>query len=71
MASHRMVLKREHTKSNVHGNGNAAADDAEVACVAYGLYEQRGREDGHDLEDWLKAETIVRERCQPANRIVA
>ncbi len=26
---------------------------------AYQLYEQRGREDGHDLDDWLAAETEV------------
>jgi len=27
-------------------------------CVrAYQLYEQRGREDGHDLDDWLQAES--------------
>jgi hypothetical protein len=24
---------------------------------AYQLYEQRGREDGHDLEDWFTAES--------------
>jgi DUF2934 family protein len=29
---------------------------------AYELYEQRGREDGHDLEDWLRAESEVTER---------
>ncbi len=23
---------------------------------AYALYEQRGREDGHDVDDWLRAE---------------
>ena len=23
---------------------------------AYGLYEARGREDGHDIDDWLRAE---------------
>ena len=33
----------------------------EVARVAYQLYEQRGREDGHDLEDWLKAEATLRQ----------
>jgi hypothetical protein len=27
--------------------------------VAYELYEKRGREDGHDVEDWLRAEAIV------------
>ena len=28
----------------------------EVRRRAYALYEQRGREDGHDLDDWLQAE---------------
>lgn len=28
-----------------------------TAELAYGLYEQRGREDGHDLDDWLEAES--------------
>ena len=26
---------------------------------AHELYEQRGREEGHALEDWLKAEAII------------
>jgi hypothetical protein len=26
---------------------------------AYELYEARGREDGHDLEDWFRAETEI------------
>ena len=26
---------------------------------AYELYESRGRDDGHDLEDWLLAESEV------------
>jgi hypothetical protein len=26
---------------------------------AYELYEQRGREDGHDTEDWLMAEAEI------------
>ena len=26
---------------------------------AYELYEARGREDGHDLEDWLRAEEEI------------
>ena len=29
----------------------------QIARRAYELYETRGREDGHDLEDWLHAET--------------
>ncbi len=26
---------------------------------AYELYEARGREEGHDLEDWLEAEAEI------------
>ena len=37
-------------------------DCQEVARVAYELFQQRGYKHGHDLEDWLKAEAIVRRR---------
>jgi hypothetical protein len=32
---------------------------AEIRCLAYKLYEQRGRADGHALEDWARAEAEV------------
>ena len=28
----------------------------EIAQLAYCFYESRGRQDGHDTEDWLRAE---------------
>ena len=31
----------------------------EIRRRAYELYEQRGREDGHEAEDWLRAEEEV------------
>lgn len=34
-------------------------DQTRVAVLAYVLYEQRGREDGHDLDDWLEAERRI------------
>lgn len=34
----------------------AAVDHHHIAQRAYELYEQRGRQDGQDLQDWLKAE---------------
>ena len=39
----------------------------EVARVAYELFERRGRTHGHDLEDWLEAERIVRQRRRGGN----
>lgn len=35
----------------------------EIEHVAYDLYERRGRIDGHDWEDWLEAEQIVKQRA--------
>jgi hypothetical protein len=32
-----------------------------IRDVAYQLYVQRGCVDGHDLEDWFEAESIVRQ----------
>lgn len=32
----------------------------EIERRAYELYEQRGREDGHDRDDWLLAEAQLR-----------
>jgi hypothetical protein len=34
-----------------------------IAHRAYELYEERGREHGHDIDDWLKAEHEIEERA--------
>ena len=34
-------------------------DKTRIAALAYLLYEQRGREDGHDLDDWHEAEQKI------------
>ena len=33
-----------------------------IRTRAYELYEERGRDGGHDLEDWLRAEREVTQR---------
>ena len=33
----------------------------EIRRRAYELYEQRGKEDGRDLEDWLQAEEEIKQ----------
>jgi hypothetical protein len=35
--------------------------DEDIAKRAYELYESRGRQNGHDVEDWLRAEQEVEE----------
>jgi len=36
-------------------------DADRVAQRAYERYEARGREDGHDMEDWLEAERELKQ----------
>ena len=33
--------------------------EEQIRARAYKLYEARGREEGHDLEDWLEAEAEI------------
>ena len=33
--------------------------DQQIRCRAYELYEERGRTDGHDMDDWLRAESEI------------
>ncbi|MEY4528266.1 MAG: hypothetical protein RL768_1985 [Nitrospirota bacterium] len=37
-----------------------------IAKKAYELWNERGRREGRDLEDWLDAETIVMEEIHEA-----
>jgi hypothetical protein len=46
-----------NNKGKLNGTGDVMHH--RIAETAYELYEQRGRADGYDLEDWLKAETLV------------
>ena len=49
-------MNRKATKKRP---ADAAADrnlEEQIRLRAYALYADRGREDGHDLDDWLRAE---------------
>jgi len=39
-----------------------------VAALAYSLYERRGGEHGHDVEDWIQAEKTI---LEGHNRVAA
>jgi hypothetical protein len=36
--------------------GRTSPTRDEIAQLAFSLYEERGRQDGHHVEDWLRAE---------------
>jgi len=45
----------EHDPERSHEVAGVASPDA-VAVRAYELFEERGRQPGRDLDDWLRAE---------------
>jgi len=40
--------------------------EEQIRLRAYALYEERGREDGHELDDWLRAEVELRAKATGA-----
>jgi hypothetical protein len=62
------VTAKKSKAKNTNGNSLESALDLEeqIRRRAYELYERRGREAGHETEDWLQAEAaLARERTKP------
>jgi hypothetical protein len=51
---------RVPTKTSLpSGKTGAEAVAGQIRTRTYEFYEARGREDGHDVEDWLEAEAEI------------
>jgi len=50
------------TNPDVETQPSGKITQEEIAQRAYALCEARGREDGHDLDDWLEAERELLEQ---------
>lgn len=57
MATIRTAKQRSPVIAEEASKGAQAQEH--IARLAYELYEQRGRQEGRDLEDWLEAEQQV------------
>ena len=55
-----------HDRHSQPAGGMAAAEEirGRIEKLAYELYQRRGRQDGHDRQDWLEAERLT--LSQPA-----
>ena len=51
--------KKGHAKSGCKKCADGSICGQKVEKKAYELYEKRGCQDGHDLDDWLEAEKII------------
>jgi hypothetical protein len=49
------VVPSQPIKTDLQKTDGGGDLQDQIRARAYRLYEQRGREDGHDLEDWLHA----------------
>lgn len=68
VARKRSVVAEQSGAGTQAESAGETIDQAEVARVAYELYMQRGGVHGHDREDWLRAEVIVRQRAAGKRR---
>jgi len=50
-----MTLRKQTSPTEIPPRHDTP-EDQEIRIRAYELYEQRGRENGHDVDDWLQAE---------------
>ncbi len=63
---HQMRKKRKQPAANTVAESNTNAEE-NIRHRAYQLYEERGREDGRALDDWLRAEAEVNNTGVPAS----
>ena len=66
-----MTAKLKSAKSPVPNRTRPTDIEERIRRRAYEIYEQRGRIDGLDLEDWLQAEAKVMGAIQPRKRKAA
>ncbi len=57
---------KENQSEPARAISNPAELEERIRVRAYQLYEARGREDGHDREDWLQAEGEILGRQRKA-----
>ena len=50
------MTKELQNKPAVSTSAEPKALEDQIRARAYELYEERGKEEGHDLDDWLRAE---------------
>ena len=56
------IRRRKPVKRSAPTSAPPSVDPQEAALVAYELFRRRGGAHGHDQEDWIEAERILRSR---------
>lgn len=53
-------MKKEVARTKLAATAETQNIEEEIRRRAYELFEARGGEDGHELEDWLRAEDEIK-----------
>jgi len=68
----RSILKAEVSpKNRAELRESTLPREERIRKRAYELYEQRRRGDGHDVEDWLDAESELQGNAEPLPKTIA
>jgi hypothetical protein len=62
MKEKRVMKKHSEGRQQLSVVSGNYVDEELIQKRAYELYQERGMEDGHDVEDWLRAEEEVTTR---------
>ncbi len=57
------MKRKNNVKASEPTRFEPTEDD--IRAYAYHLYEQRGRDPGHDLDDWLEARAYLQSLSKP------
>lgn len=57
-----MVRNLFQDKKKAVKAASSAGENEEIAKLAYKFFSDRGGEHGHDQEDWLRAEAVVKRK---------
>lgn len=65
-----MAAREKHAEHSGHQQTQrpeaAFVEPEAVSRRAYELFQERGRQPGHELDDWLRAERELKESTSPA-----
>ena len=58
----KITMKKSASPENTAFTGDPQMIEERIRARAYELFEERGREEGHDWEDWFRAEEEITAR---------
>jgi len=56
----KIAITKTNRTRKIRGNGSSGNFTEEIQQQAYWLFIERGKEHGHDQEDWAEAEKLVK-----------